>query len=794
MVTIEIDGKPYQAKNGQMLIEVADANGITIPRFCYHKKLSVSANCRMCLVEVEKAPKLMPACATTVMNGMKVSTRSTKVLAAQKSVMEFLLINHPLDCPICDQGGECELQDLAVGYGKDLSAYQEGKRAVFSKNLGPLIATDMTRCIHCTRCVRFSQEISGLQEMGAPGRGEHIQIGTYVEKNIVSELSGNMVDICPVGALTSKPSRFSARAWEMQQHESVAPHDALGSNLYIHTRRNQVMRVAPRENEAVNEVWISDRDRFSYEGLTAEDRLTTPMIKKDGKWQETNWEAALEFAVDGLKAVIKEQGSQSVGALSSPTATTEELYLLQKLMRGIGSQNIDHRLRQTDFSDQTNAPLFPYLGQPIANIENCDTICIIGSNLRKELPLLNHRVRKAVSQNKAKVIVVNSIDYEFNYPIQHKLIAAPTNIVNHLAGIAKSLLETNQTALLPEKAKALLNNVSPTEEQQSIAQSLSNSQKGSVLLGQLATIHSQFSTIRTLTAIIAKLSGANLGYVGEANSAGACLAGMLPHRLAGGQVAEKAGLDAQAMLTQALKAYVLLGLEPELDSQTGEIALNTLKQADFVIVLTAYHTSAIQDYADVVLPIALFAETSGTYINNEGSWQSFNGAITPPDETRPAWKILRVLGNLFDVDGFDYMDSTQVRDELKQQIGAQITNNKGAWQIPTSLNVEAVTAQDLSCIYEIPMYASDPLVRRANSLQQTVDAQIAKGIHINQKLANKFNLEQDTPVHLKQGNVKFTLAAVIDDRVPEQHVLIYGGQTASMQLNPSQAIELNIVA
>ncbi|OAD20230.1 NADH-quinone oxidoreductase, chain G [Candidatus Thiomargarita nelsonii] len=393
MVTIEIDGKPYQAEAGQMLIEITDANGIDIPRFCYHKKLSVAANCRMCLVDVEKAPKPLPACATPVMDGMIVKTRSEKALIAQKAVMEFLLINHPLDCPICDQGGECELQDMAMGYGKDASRYKEGKRVVFDKNLGPLIATEMTRCIHCTRCVRFSQEISGIQEMGAPGRGEHTKIGTYIEKNISSELSGNMIDLCPVGALTSKPFRFSARAWEIQQADTIAPHDAVGSNIHLHIRRNQIRRVAPKENEAVNEVWISDRDRFSYQALTAEDRLTSPMIKKEGTWQKTDWEQALAFAAQGLKKVKDADGSSSIGALASPTATVEELYLLQKLMRGIGSQNIDHRLRQVDFSDQDAAPLFPYLGQAIADLEQSDAAFVIGSHLRKEQPLLNHRLR-----------------------------------------------------------------------------------------------------------------------------------------------------------------------------------------------------------------------------------------------------------------------------------------------------------------------------------------------------------------------------------------------------------------
>lgn len=777
MVTIEIDGKPYEAEAGSMLIQVTDANGIDIPRFCYHKKLSVAASCRMCLVEVERAPKPMPACATPVMDGMKVWTRSEKALMAQKAVMEFLLINHPLDCPICDQGGECELQDNAMGYGKDVSRYAEGKRVVFDKNLGPLIATDMTRCIHCTRCVRFSQEISGIQEMGAPGRGEHTKIGTYIEKNITSELSGNMVDVCPVGALTSKPFRFSARAWEMQQRDSIAPHDAVGSNVHLHIRRDQIMRVVPKENEAVNEVWISDRDRFSYQGLTAEDRLTTPMIKKDGSWQTTDWETALAYATKGLKEVINAQGSASVGALASPTATLEELYLLQKLMRGIGSQNIDHRLRQIDFGDQQEAPLFPYLGQTIADLEQCDAAFIIGSHIRKEQPLLNHRLRKA-SLRGAKVILLNPIDYAFNFAIAEKIIATPATWVENLAAIAKALLEKSAT-LVPANMEALLENVSVNDNQRAIAQSLKTGQKRTVLLGQLASAHSQFSVIRALAALIAKLSGANLGYLGEANNTvGAWLAGVLPHRGPAGESVNPTGLNAYTMLTQGVNAYVLLGLEPELDSWNGVAALATLKKAEFVVSLSAYQTPAIESYADVILPIALFAETSGTYVNGEGDWQSFSGAVNPPGEARPAWKILRVLGNLFDLNGFDYMASSDVCQELHQQVGDKTAQNRSAWQIPNTLTWEL--DKGLQRITEMPIYSVDALVRRAGALQNTTDANITKGVHINANVAAQFDLNPDSQVQVKQEDVYLTLPVVIDDRVPDEGVLIYAGQVANL--------------
>ncbi|HIE01867.1 MAG TPA: NADH-quinone oxidoreductase subunit G [Thiotrichaceae bacterium] len=776
MVTIEIDGKPYQAEAGQMLIEITDANGIDIPRFCFHKKLSVAANCRMCLVDVEKAPKPMPACATPVMDGMKVFTRSEKALTAQKAVMEFLLINHPLDCPICDQGGECELQDIALGYGQDISRYQEGKRVVLSKNLGPLIATDMTRCIHCTRCVRFSQEISGIQEMGTPGRGEHTQIGTYVEKNVASELSGNMIDLCPVGALTSKPFRFAARAWEMQQDETIAPHDALGSNISVHIRRNQVMRVAPKENEAINEVWISDRDRFSYEGLTAKDRLTTPMIKIEGTWQSADWEKALAFAAEGLKRTLDAHQNTSIGALASPTATVEELYLLQKLMRGIGNQNIDHRLRQVDFSDQDEAPLFPYLGQAITDFEQCDSVLVIGSHLRKEQPLLNHRLRQATLRG-AKVMLLNPVDYDFNFPIAEKMIVAPMRFVDNLAGIAKALLAEH--ALIPSSMVTLLAEVSVNDNQRAIAQSLQMGDKRIVLLGHLATAHPQFSVIRALAALIAKLSVATVGYLGEANNtAGAWLAGVLPHRGPAGEPIKAAGLDAHTMLTEGLKGYVLLGLEPELDSWDGAAALAALKKADFVVSLSAYQTPTMESYADVILPIALFVETSGTYVNAEGLWQSFRGIVSPPGEARPAWKILRVLGNLFELEGFNYMASDQVRDELRQQVGDKTANNKAGWQIPDSLTLNE--AKGLQRITEMPIYSVDALVRRAGALQVTQDAKIASGVHLNAKAYQ--NLGEAAEVQVQYKGTKVILPMVHDDRVPDDCVLIYAGQMANLEL------------
>jgi NADH-quinone oxidoreductase subunit G len=791
MVIIEIDGKTYEAQPGQMLIEVADAQGIDIPRFCYHKKLSVAANCRMCLVEVEKTAKPLPACATPVTEGMKVFTRSAKALAAQKAVMEFLLINHPLDCPICDQGGECELQDIALGYGRDVSRYQERKRVVVDKDVGPLIATEMTRCIHCTRCVRFGQEIAGIQELGATGRGEHTQIGTYIEQNITSELSGNVIDLCPVGALTAKPFRFSARAWEMQQYDGIAPHDAVGTHIHLHVRRNRVMRVVPKENEAINEVWISDRDRFSYEGLSAEDRLTQPMIKDENGWRTVDWETALTFTVEKLKQVIKTHQSTAIGALAAPTATVEELFLLQKLMRGLGTQHIDHRLRQVDFSDQQEAPLYPYLGQAITALEQCDAALLIGTHLRKEQPLLNHRLRKATLRG-AQVMVVNPIDYPFNLPIAEKAIVPPSDLVTTLAGIAKALL-VHKSTLIPARLESLLANASVDDNQAAIARKLRTGTRRTVLMGNLTTAHPQFAILRALAAVIAKLSGAVLGHLGEANNtAGAWLAGVLPHRGPAGQPVETVGLDAQAMFTQGLKAYVLLQLEPELDSVNGAEALAALQQAEFVVSLTAYHTPIIEDYAQVILPIALFAETSGTYINCEGNWQPFQGIVPPPGEARPAWKILRVLGNLFDLADFDYNSSEQATDELYQQVGNNRADNRVAWRIPSDLTPQ--TSAGLQRVSEMPIYSTDTLVRRSSALRRTVDATIAFGVHVNAEVAAQSGLKAGDEVQVSQGNGSVTLPVFIDERVPAGCALIYAGEFANIDLGAWHGqVKLNAV-
>ena len=783
MASIEINGQSYEAQPGQMLIEITDAAGIEIPRFCYHKKLSVSANCRMCLVEVEKAPKPMPACATPVMDGMKVYTRSPKALAAQKAVMEFLLINHPLDCPICDQGGECELQDLAIGYGQDASCYQEGKRVVPDKDIGPLIATEMTRCIHCTRCVRFGEEIAGIREMGATGRGEHTRIGTYIAKTVDSELSGNVIDLCPVGALTSKPFRFHARAWEMQQFDSIAPHDAVGSNLHVHVRRGEVMRVAPKENEEVNEVWISDRDRFSYAGLYAEDRLQQPMIKQNGTWRETDWETALVFAAEGLKKAIGAHGAEALGALASPTATLEEFYLLQKLARGLGSQNLDHRLYQSDFSDQEHAPKFPSIGQSIADLEQVDAALVIGSHLRKEQPLLNHRLRKAALNNQAKVMWINPLAYEYNFSAAAEVIAEPSAMPTALAAVAKALMEEGADANKLSAAMQELLKTSTTEVEEThrnIAKTLHAAEKPTLLLGRLATASADLSVLRALAGAIAQLSGAALGYVdGAANSAGAWLTGMLPHRGPGGQALDKPGVHAGEMFGKGLNAYLLLGLEPELDSCHGEAALTALNQAEFVVSLSAYHTPVMESYADVLLPIAQFVENAGTYINCEGRAQTFSAVVKPRGEARPAWKILRVLGNVCDVDGFEYAELEEVSNAAMDACGPLEADTQGAWRAPEALSTVAKGTQRVT---ELPIYSSDALVRRAPALQQTADMLRVGGIHVNPALLKRLGKNEGDRISVRHNGGTVEMEIKGDPRVPENCALIYAGQAAHIPL------------
>ncbi|MFT3905239.1 MAG: NADH-quinone oxidoreductase subunit NuoG [Steroidobacteraceae bacterium] len=712
-VNIEVNGVPMKARKGEMIIRVTDANDVYVPRFCYHEKLRIAANCRMCLVEVEKAPKPLPACATPVAEGMKVFTKSPKAIAAQKAVMEFLLINHPLDCPICDQGGECELQDLAVGFGRDQARFDERKRVVRDKNLGPLVSTDMTRCIHCTRCVRFGQEIAGIPELGTTGRGENMQIGTFIEKSVDHELSGNIIDLCPVGALNSKPFRFRARGWEMTQHPLISPHDGVGSQLYGHVLRGRLMRVVPRPSEEINETWISDRDRYSYEGVYSDDRLNQPMARQaDGSWRNISWESALELTAQALQKAP----ADSLGFLAHASNTLEEHYLLARIAAGLGSANIDYRLRQSDLRDQAGDALAPGLGVALADVDTLDALLVVGSNLRAELPLLAHRVRKAALRG-GSIGFLNPARFDYLFPVAQYLVSPPAQQVADLAAVLAAALEG---AAAPAAVAAAVAGAKPGDAHRQLAATLKQGEKRAIWLGALALRHPAYADLRALARALAAATGASLGELAEgANAAGASLAGVLPHRGVAGQARAQTGLSAQQMLGKPLHTYVLLGAEPWADALQGGAAL---EKASCVIAITPFASEEMKRVATVLLPAAAFAETSGTFVNLEGRWQSFAGAALPVGEARPAWKILRVLGNLLNLAGFEYQSSEGVRDELQGAVKAAAALNVAS---PHAVNGSAAAGD----VVDVPMYQLDPLLRRAVSLQRTRTAQLATSVY-----------------------------------------------------------------
>ena len=710
MVEIELDGKKVEVLEGSTVVHAAEKAGTYIPHFCYHKKLSIAANCRMCLVDVEKAPKPMPACATPVTQGMIVRTKNEKIIKAQKSVMEFLLINHPLDCPICDQGGECQLQDLAVGYGAGESRYQEEKRVVFHKEVGPLISMEeMSRCIHCTRCVRFGQEIAGVMELGMSHRGEHAEIETFVGMSVDSELSGNMIDLCPVGALTSKPFRYSARTWELSRRKSVSPHDSTGSNLVVQVKHNKVMRVLPLENDDINECWIADRDRFSYESLNSDERLTSPMLKQGGEWKTVDWQTALEYVANGLKQIKADHGAASIGTLVSPHSTLEELHLAASLMRGLGSENIDYRLRNAEFTSSSSVR---WLGTSVASLSQLQRVLVVGSNLRKDHPLFALRIRQAV-RNGCALSSINSqtelaLADTWAMPVANSLNVAPENWAQALADVAAAIAAEKELDA-PAAGQA-------TEAAKAIAASLLGGERKAILLGNAAAHHANASSLLALANWIAAQTGARVGYLTEAaNTVGAQLVNAVPGAK---------GLNAGQMLDGQLKAVILLNNEPEFDSAAGAKASALLNKAQMVVTMSPF--KANMAFSDVLLPIAPFTETPGTFVNAEGCVQSFHAVVKPLAETRPAWKVLRVLANLLELPGFDFESSQDVLKKISGADAGQISAHRldnAAEQGTIVLSGAAGSVPAVASIYQL-----DGLVRRATSLQLTADAHNAAGL------------------------------------------------------------------
>jgi NADH-quinone oxidoreductase subunit G len=779
-ITLTINGQQIESQPGRLLIDVADENNIVIPRFCYHKKLSVAANCRMCLVEIERSPKPMPACATNVADGMVVQTRSTAAIAAQKSTMEFLLINHPLDCPICDQGGECELQDVAMGFGEGISQYTEQKRVVMDKNIGPLIATDFTRCIHCTRCVRFGDEIAGLPEMGATGRGENVEIGTFIQKSISSELSGNVIDICPVGALTAKPSRYTARPWELTQHPSIAPHDCVGSNIYVHTRGNDMIRVVPRENESINESWISDRDRFSYTAVKNQNRITSPMLRENGQLKIVDWETAIDVACDKLSSNANQDGSQ-IAALISPQATLEEHFLAQKLLRGLGSSNIDHRLNQTDFSTQQQSPVMPWLGRSLESVDSLDACLIVAGNLQQEQPMLSHRVRKAVINNGAGVSSICHVGRQYNFDMQDELTGSAEQLLGNLAGVVLALSEKSSTEL-SKHISSLVAGCDIQKEHKTIAKSLQSGKNAAVLVGVQALNSPNLSLIQELCEAISSHSGASLGYLSpSANSAGACLAGSLPHRLPGGVAVKGSWQNTQQIIESKHGVLLSFGFNPVLDINNASQSQQLAQNNDFVIAINSFNNQFIDDHADLVLPLAGFGETSGTFVNVEGLWQSFKGCVRAKGESRQGWKILTALGQILLPGDFEYADSVAVKNEAKELCRDVNLNNLCG--IESGENRLPAKSRSIQKIGIVPIYASDDLARLSAPLQATPIMKQQCAITMNRVQAEKSDLGSAEQVQVKQGGGTAILPLIISDDIPTGCVCIPTGIDAVIQLS-----------
>ncbi len=780
LLNIEIDGRATTIEAGKTIMDAARQLNVAIPHFCYHNKLSIAANCRMCLVQVEKAPKPLPACATPVAEGMKVQTHSEFAVKAQKGVMEFLLINHPLDCPICDQGGECQLQDLAVGYGGGASRYEEDKRVVANKDLGPLISTDMTRCIHCTRCVRFGEEVAGVMELGMGGRGEHSEIMAFMGRTVDSEVSGNAIDLCPVGALTSKPFRYAARTWELRRSRSISPHDGLGSNLVVQSKNDRVLRVLPGINEAINECWLSDKDRFGYEGLNAADRAQKPQVKRNGQWVETDWPEALQVAADGLRAALAAGGPDAIAGLASPHQSVEELFVFQALLRALGTGNIDHRLRQADFRLDGHSQGAPWLGLPIAEIGQQQAVLVVGSNLRKDHPLISVRLRQAVRKG-LQLHLVGMADDDLAMARAASLFARPSELGQILGQVLVALAGLRGVTL---DAAFGLQSVSAGEEAKTIARNLLAGARTAVLLGNQAQHHPDYARLYGLAQEIARLAMARFGVLGEAaNSVGAYVAGAVPMHGALGASAVQ-GAPAAALLAQPRKAYVLLGTEPDVDAADGAAALAAMQAADTVIALTAF-TGQVSAYATVILPIAPFTETAGSFVSTEGRLQSFTPAVKPRGEARPAWKVLRVLGNLLNVVGFDFDDLEAVRRALAPAGTLADRARAFAFNAVAALPAgSAVPAQaGLERLGEIPLYRADALVRRALSLQARPDGWKPQ-VTVHPALLAGLGVTEGSRVRVRQGTLTADLPLATDPGLPAGSVRIPAAYPETAGLGP----------
>ena len=762
MVEIELDGKAVEVPQGSMVMHAANKLGTYIPHFCYHKKLSIAANCRMCLVEVEKAPKPLPACATPVTQGMKVFTHSAKAVEAQRSVMEFLLINHPLDCPICDQGGECQLQDLSVGYGKSTSRYSEEKRVVFHKNVGPLISMEeMTRCIHCTRCVRFGQEVSGIMELGMVNRGEHSEITTFSGQTIDSELSGNMIDICPVGALTSKPFRYAARTWELGRKRSLSPHDSLGTNTTVQTKANRVMRVVALENESINECWISDRDRFAYEGVNSPERITSPMVKQGGQWLETDWESALDYVTRSLKTITTDHGPEALAAIAHPISSVEELHLLQKVLRGLGSDRIESRLRQSDMRGAASAP---WLGMPIAELSQLDRVLVVGSFLRKEQPLIAARLRTA-SKRGLQISRIDAGGDDWLMPTAG-IAAAPSAWTRILCEVASAIAKSTSSHLPTGCSVSTI-----SSEAQAIADSLISGSKKAVLLGSAAMAHPNASNLHVAAQFIAEQTGATLGFMPiGGNAVGAAMVGAVQRG------AEK-GIN--AILDGSARAVVLLNLEPLSDLPNPEQTRAALAKADTVIAMSAFTSPELLELADVILPITPFTETVGTFINLAGTAQTIQPSVRPLADARPAWKVLRALGSLLGLNGFLFNMPEEVCSEaLADPIAERLSN-----RFTASIAIAQEQAQNgLERITDLPIYGVDPIVRRAPALQLTRDAKNARHVGINAALYQELGLKEGELVLVTQGNRSVQMPALLESQLAVGSVRISATTAASAEL------------